>query len=302
MPTVLIVDDTAVDRRLAAGLVEESAGIQVIYAENGVQAIEQLQASSPDIVVTDLQMPVMDGLELVTRIRLTNPDIPVVLMTSKGSEEIAVQALEQGASSYVPKSVLGTKLRETVEELLAMQKSGTTSAKLLECQRRVEFEFMLNNDAELVNAFTDLVQQVVEGIRLTDHTGKFRIGVALREALLNAMYRGNLELSFDDLQNARESLATGGGSIIDARRNQAPYCDRFVHVTASITKDEARFVIADEGQGFDHAQAVEAGELFVGSLDAGQGRGLVLMRTFMDELIYNNAGNEVTLIKRRDAQ
>jgi hypothetical protein len=223
-------------------------------------------------------------------------------MTSKGSEEIAVQALEQGASSYVPKSVLGTKLRETVEELLAMKKSGTTSAQLLECQRRVAFEFDLHNDGALVNAFTDLVQQVVEGIRLTDHTGKFRIGVALREALLNAMFRGNLELSFEDLQNARENLTNGGDAIIATRRNQAPYADRIVKVSATITKDEARFVISDEGPGFDHAQAVEAGELFVGSLDAGQGRGLVLMRTFMDELIYNARGNEVTLVKRRDAQ
>jgi CheY-like chemotaxis protein len=302
MATVLIVDDTAVDRRLAAGLIEESEGIDVIYAEDGEQAVQRIQDSKPDIVVTDLQMPRMDGLELVNRVRLTDPDIPVILMTSKGSEEIAVQALEQGASSYVPKSVLSTKLRETVEDLLAMKKSGTTYAQLLACQRRVELEFDLNNDPALADALTDLVQQVVEGIRLTDHTGKFRIGVALREALLNAMFRGNLELSFDELQTARERLVTGGESLAERRRHQRPYCDRLVHVTARLTRDEARFVIRDEGPGFDYSLKLEAGERFFNSFDATQGRGLLLMRTFMDEISYNAAGNEVTLVKRRDPQ
>jgi CheY-like chemotaxis protein len=302
MPTVLIVDDTAVDRRLAAGLIEESEGVNVIYAEDGEQAIQRIGESKPDIVVTDLQMPNMDGLELVTRVRLTDPDIPVILMTSKGSEEIAVQALEQGASSYVPKSVLSSKLRETVEDLLAMKRSGTTYTQLLACQRRVEFEFSLNNDPALADALTDLVQQVVEGIRLTDHTGKFRVGVALREALMNAMFRGNLELGFDELQASRERLVTGGESIIERRRRQIPFCDRMVHVTARITRDEARFVIRDEGPGFDHSTNFEGRENFHDSFDSARGRGLLLMRTFMDEMSFNPAGNEVTLVKRRDPQ
>ena len=99
MPTVLIVDDNAVDRRFAGGLIEESGGVDVIYADDGEQALEKIHELKPDVVVTDLQMPHMDGLELVTKIRLTNPAIPVVLMTAKGSEVVAVQALQQGASS-----------------------------------------------------------------------------------------------------------------------------------------------------------------------------------------------------------
>src|SRR5690348_2122267 len=103
MTTVLIVDDSAVDRRLAQGLLEKGGEMSFAFAANGKEAIEQLQVSPPDIVLTDLQMPEMNGLELVRAVREKYPLIPVILMTAQGSEEIAVQALSCGAASYVPK-------------------------------------------------------------------------------------------------------------------------------------------------------------------------------------------------------
>ena len=92
MRVALVVDDTAVDRRLAGGLIEQAGGIKVVYAKNGVDAFERVQEEPPDIVVTDMQMPEMDGLEFVTKIRTHFPQVPVILMTAQGSESIAVEA------------------------------------------------------------------------------------------------------------------------------------------------------------------------------------------------------------------
>jgi CheY-like chemotaxis protein len=303
MKCALVVDDTAVDRRLAGGLIEKAAGIQVSYAKNGVDAMEQIQLCPPDIVITDMQMPEMGGLELVTQIRTHFPELPVILMTAQGSEAIAVEALERGAASYVPKSHLNDRLRSTVEDVLLISKANKSFAKLIGCQNRAELSFDLENDPALVDGLVDLSQQLMDGMQLTDHTGRTRAAVALREALLNALYHGNLEISTDELEAAREALITGSKKDpVAERANQSPYCDRRIHVDVKLNEEEARFVIEDDGAGFDYAtQLTQMDPSAVDSLDNERGRGFVLMLSFMDEVSFNEAGNRVTLVKKRDA-
>jgi CheY-like chemotaxis protein len=101
--TVLIVDDSPIDRRLATRLVEKLEGWEIEQACNGVEALEMIRRHPPAIVLTDMLMPEMDGLELVKAIRERHPLIPVIVMTAFGSEDIAIKALQTGAASYVPK-------------------------------------------------------------------------------------------------------------------------------------------------------------------------------------------------------
>src|SRR5688500_5446588 len=105
MATVLVVDDSAVDRRLVAGLLKQS-NLQVEMAETGREALDCLRATPIDLVVTDLQMPELDGLGLVRHVRDHGPHVPVILITAHGSEDLAIEALHAGAASYVPKSEL----------------------------------------------------------------------------------------------------------------------------------------------------------------------------------------------------
>jgi CheY-like chemotaxis protein len=302
VPTVLVVDDAAVDRRLAGGLLAKSPDLEISYAENGADALHHMQNSPADVVVTDLLMPVMDGLELVKRIRMQYPNVPVILMTAVGSELLSIKALKQGAASYVPKSQLGSKLRATVEEVLSLATVSKTYARLMECQTRIEFSYCLDNDVALIDALVDLVKQIVAGMGLCDHTGRFRIGVAVREALLNALYRGNLEFNAEQMQQSRENLFDEKQMrLVEQRRSQPPFRDRKIFVDAKVLSSEARFVIRDEGSGFDYASALRSRDLTsLDSLDALSGRGLVLIHSFMDEVSYNEAGNEITMIKRRD--
>src|SRR5437899_9445028 len=94
MATVLVVDDSAVDRLRAEKLLAKDIGLTVRSATNGKEALEQLGRELPDIVITDMQMPEMDGLELVQEIRSKFPAVPVILMTAHGSEELAVRSEE----------------------------------------------------------------------------------------------------------------------------------------------------------------------------------------------------------------
>jgi CheY-like chemotaxis protein len=300
MATVLVVDDSAVDRRYVGGVLARDGRFQVEYAEDGAQALARMRQHCPDVVVTDLQMPNRNGLELVTAVRMHHPGVPVILMTGHGSEDLAVEALQRGAANYVPKPQLGERLLESVEEALSMARADRTYERLIACLKQCAFEFELDNDPALVDPLVDLVQQMVAGMGLTDATGRFRIGAALKEALLNAIYRGNLEISFQQMQDTRVALLEGRGEdLVRQRRTSEPYKSRKVRVSITMDPDQARFVVADEGPGFDPASIPQPGA--PGSLDPECGRGLVLMRAFMDEVIYSAQGNEVTLVKRREA-
>jgi len=100
MTRILVVDD---DRSQAEefGVLLGDAGCDVTLAGNGREALDLLRRDLPEVVLTDLDMPVMDGLELVQAIRRDYPALPVILMAAMGSEDVAAKALHHGAASYV---------------------------------------------------------------------------------------------------------------------------------------------------------------------------------------------------------
>jgi CheY-like chemotaxis protein len=302
MTRILIVDDAAVDRKLAGGLLESLPNVRVDYANNGKQALDHMGKNRPDMVITDLQMPEMDGLQLVTQVRARYPAIPVILMTGKGSEEIAVEALQRGAASYVPKSQLSSKLRQIVEEVLCVARAGRSFENLLKCQTRAAAHYELDNDPDLVDALVELLQQIVQGMGLTDDTATLRVGVALREALLNALYHGNLQLSTEEIESDGESLLAGGPSVVGKRCADPRYRDRKIAVDVTIDRQRARFVIQDQGAGFDYARELTRLDpaSATESLESGKGRGFLLMLALMDEVSFNESGNRVTMVKERE--
>src|SRR5260370_2199043 len=106
MHNVLVVEHSTVDRPLAGGLMHKMEGWKANFAGNGVEALAAMAQHMPDIVLTDMLMPEMDGLELVQTIRVKYPRVPVILMTAHGSEDVAIQALRKQAASYVPTNTL----------------------------------------------------------------------------------------------------------------------------------------------------------------------------------------------------
>src|SRR4051794_36875394 len=193
--TVLIVDDSMVDRRIAGGIVEKIAGLAVTYARDGREALDAIARETPAIVLTDLQMPGMDGLALVQEVRERFPRLPVILMTAYGSEDVAIQALRAGATNYVPKKSLAKELGQTLRQVLDLSASARHRQRVLEALERRESSFRLENDPGLITPLIQLIQEDLTGMDVCDATARMRIGVALQEALANALYHGNLEVS-----------------------------------------------------------------------------------------------------------
>jgi CheY-like chemotaxis protein len=299
MTTVLVVDDSAADRALVSQLLTSRSPWSVETAINGADALARMESAEPDAVVTDLQMPKMDGLELVTAIRRRHPGVPVVLMTAYGSETLAIEALEKGAASYVPKSQVVDKLVNTLEKALSLSRADRTYEDLIGCITGMQFTLALKTDAVLIDPLVDLVQQMAAGMGFCDASGKLQIGMALKEALLNALFHGSLELSVDRMREALEKLRHGeAASVVHDPRFDPAYRDRRIFVCVSLSPEEARFVVRDEGPGFDAAALPDRKDPI--AIESGHGRGLTVMRNLMDEVSFNEAGNEVTLVKRRE--
>jgi CheY-like chemotaxis protein len=296
MTTILVVDDCSMDRLLAGGLLEREDGFVVHYAESAQETLDRLRHSPPDVILTDIQMPDMDGLELVKQVRERHPLVPVILMTSRGSEETAVKALRAGAANYVPKGLLKDELCDTVRTVLAASSGARHLARLMGvCLCASRYEFRLENDSALITPLVAHLQQAVEHLGLCDQADRVRLGIALEEALVNAMYHGNLGLSSELREESRDLYR----QMVEERRSASPYKDRRIHVIAELNRQEGVFVVRDEGEGFDPAAVADPRDA---DLEKVSGRGLLLMRTFMDDVRHNGRGNEVTLVKRRAAQ
>jgi len=257
--------------------------------------MEIIQAQSPDLVISDLIMPEMDGLSLVAAARVKFPLVPVILMTSKGSEEIAVQALQAGAASYVPKRKLASQLSETIRKVLEVAGPQRGYTRLLGCLVQSEYTFVLTNDSTLFRPWSPTCRKSVSHLGLGDIADARGWAWPWKKRwptlCTMATWRSALRCGKRTIRPTTSSSSSGRGSSL--------FCNRRIHIEAKLSRDRAVFVIRDDGDGFDPASLPDPTD--PANLEKASGRGLLLMRTFMDEVSYNSIGNEVTLLKRRNS-
>jgi two-component system chemotaxis response regulator CheY len=122
---IMIVDDCQTTRKLL-GHYLKSRGYSVIFAENGLDALEKLGADKVNLIMTDLNMPYMDGIELIKAIK-SDPnlsDIPVLMVTTENDTSEKERALHFGADGYVVKPVTGEIIAENIKTILKQILTG----------------------------------------------------------------------------------------------------------------------------------------------------------------------------------
>jgi CheY-like chemotaxis protein/anti-sigma regulatory factor (Ser/Thr protein kinase) len=293
MRRILIVDDNPMDRVIASAAVSAD-GTEVLLATNGFEALEMIQLHHPNLVLTDLEMPELNGLELVRRIRRSYPELPVILMTGNGSEEIAVAALTSGASSYVPKRSLKVDLPAALEIVLSVTVSHEKRKRIFQIMSSTDSCFEVGYDRDAPSAVVRYFQETLRMMTFCDESDLLRVGTAIGEAIANARDHGNLELS----STVRDSDDPCIYERMRIERSQrSPYLERRVFIRTSVTANEAACEIRDEGPGFDPSTLPDPTD--PEAIMRAHGRGLLLIRSFMDEVRFNDSGNQITMIKRR---
>ena len=151
---------------------------------------------------------------------------------------------------------------------------------------------VLDNDKSRISGVVQLLLDVCQTLGVCEEADRFRIGIALEEALVNAVVHGNLEVSSELRERGDDSYE----NLIRTRQLAPYYAGRRVKLTCEISAREVRFIVRDEGPGFNVEQIPDPTD--PAYLDRPCGRGLLLMRSFMSEVRYNETGNEVTLVRR----
>ncbi|MFA7382734.1 MAG: response regulator [Desulfurivibrionaceae bacterium] len=122
LKTILIVDDSAMIRRIVSQLVQQ-LGHQAITAENGLEGYELAAKSNPDMIIMDIEMPVMDGFEATWRLKADQrtAHIPVAFFTTLGSEENINQAREAGSVGFLNKPICKEELDQAIRDILGTE-------------------------------------------------------------------------------------------------------------------------------------------------------------------------------------
>ena len=122
MATALVVEDSPTMRQLIVFALRRIRGLEVLEADDGVDALRKMAATKLDIILTDINMPIMDGLKLVKRVRSdeTMKGIPIVIITTEGAEEDRQRALALGANAYITKPIQAPQVIAKVKELLKL--------------------------------------------------------------------------------------------------------------------------------------------------------------------------------------
>jgi hypothetical protein len=168
---------------------------------------------------------------------------------------------------------------------------------LARCVLEYGWRLALENDPGLIRALVSEVQKMMSSVKFADVGERIRVGEALEEALLNAMYHGNLEIGERELAKARSELDGARlDALVEERRRRDPYRERTILTIIQISPRQVRFVIRDQGAGFN-VNALSGRDL-AASFEHGERRGLTLIQSMMDEVSFNAAGNELTMCKR----
>jgi len=295
MPTILVADDLEAERRLIGSILEQDPNLSVLYAIDGAEAIAQVEENHPDLVLTDMRMPNLDGLQLVRAVRERCGSTPIVVMTSHGSEQLAADALAAGAASYIPKHEFLGELLDTVWHVLALSTRRQQTSSVMPEMTQGRSVYVIQNDSKLITSLVSHLQKDIGQMGICDESEQIRFGVALEEALVNAMIHGNLEVH----SSVKEQSHADFEALVSERRSKSPYKDRKIEVEIELSPQEAVVTVGDQGPGFDPTTLPDPTD--PENLEKISGRGLLLMRSFMDVVEFNDVGNQVKMTKRRKA-
>lgn len=210
VPTVMIIDDQTLFRRGLVKLLEADPRVKILAdAANGAEALEKIAANPPDVVLVDIKMPVMDGIETTRQIVSHFPNIKVLVLTTFENDGYVVQALKAGASGYLlkdsqPEAIVSASLAVRSGERVMTQSVADQFLNLMSgAQQRRRFDGLTRREVEVLRLLGQGLpnKQIAKALKISEktvrnHISNFysKIGVADRsQALLYAVRKGLVE-------------------------------------------------------------------------------------------------------------
>ncbi|MBU1109222.1 MAG: response regulator [Candidatus Riflebacteria bacterium] len=289
---VLIVEDDEASRQFMTTLIRDE-GYDVMEAANGAEGLKCFESFQPELVFSDISMPIMDGLEMLEKIRKKSYDSIVVMTTAFGTAEYTLKALRLHANDYLVKPVLPQDVIANLKKYEDVLTTRSAEREVFGMILHRELTLQLGNLPGIVSKVVDRLMQETEGRipaaeRLSVHLG-------LLEIIMNAIEHGNLGINYTEKGEALEGESGDWNNLVSQRMSAAPYKDRSVLVQFQMDGECCEWTITDEGEGFDWQNVPDPND--PENLLAANGRGIMLARLSFDDLTYLGNGNQVVVRK-----
>lgn len=293
----MIAEDDAMVRKYLTAIAGIH-GYECFQAGNGKEALEIYERETPDVVLSDYQMPIMDGFALLKEIRETNGEVIVIIITGEGSGDVAARALQLGANNYLHKPVADKQLRHLLRQYATIisERESVHEIERMVQKRTIAVEI----DNHLDNTTRVAQYLVAELGRILPEKDRMDVTLGLDELICNAIEHGNLGISQEEKEQAMER--PDGLADLHAKRMSDPkIAARRVRIEYTYLKGEhCEWIIADEGGGFDWKEL--ANPLDDEGVERPCGRGVFLGRMLFDQLEYRERGNVVCVRKNAPAE
>ena len=290
-PAVLVVDDEESLRSLLTRLLERE-GFRPFSASDGEQAIRLFREESPLVVISDIRMPKMDGLTMLTEIRRIDRAAAVILMTGQGNEDILLSALRGGATNFFKKPFSNRELIDEIRRIVGFRLETERSRFFSPYSTAEAKSFVLPVGAA---SYYSIINQITLQLPiLVAPEDILNLKIGIEEMITNAIEHGSLGISFEEKSQAIKEGRLA--ELVTVRTEEARRAGRKVFIGSRLSLELFEVTIHDQGQGFDWRKlpAVAPENLL-----AYNGRGIFLTKIYFDEVEYNEAGNQVTLRKHR---
>lgn len=191
---LVVVDDHALFRRGLVGLLEEMTDFVVVgEASNGQDALPVVEKAKPDLVLLDINMPVMDGIQTLTELRKAHPDQKVLMLTISQNDDDLIGAIVAGANGYVLKNTEPDVLRNTIVQVVAGNSvlSPEVTAKVLHAVRRSQTDrsrgLLSEREVEVLKCLArgQTTAQIANGLFISENTVKTHIRHILEKMEVN---------------------------------------------------------------------------------------------------------------------
>jgi YesN/AraC family two-component response regulator len=294
MDYILVVDDDE-DVRFFLQYLLEKKGYHTLCAENGKKALKVFEQNHCNLVISDIKMPEMDGLDLLKALKKHNFELPVVMTSAFQEAEYLIEALRLGACDFIPKPYNEQSILRCLKRVFHIKKEQALFQFSEIGLQRESQQFVFETNPDTINSIAYFLSRklLIFNLNIDVHLTQ----VALIEALSNAMFHGNLEISSE--LNVKENLDCINVffKLVEERLTQEPYKSRRVYIDYTLDDEKVSYVIRDEGKGFNSKKLYDP--LTPENFYKSSGRGVLIIRSYSDEVFWNDVGNEITLIKYR---
>ena len=159
MEKILVVEDDKITRRLIKEILSRG-GYEVIEGEDGSQALELFKKEKPDLVITDYQMPVMNGLRLLSEVRGINPAVPVIMLTGFGDIALTIKAIQIGAFDFLEKPINAPQLKNVVTSALSSVQSSKKHEDVLKegisIDKKIQENILIGKSPQIKEIFKNI--------------------------------------------------------------------------------------------------------------------------------------------------